>query len=269
MKNYSYKIYIPSGNPTALVLGIENDPKRRKEINDEIMLKYEDFVEQVGFVNTDINSPELMMAGGEFCGNATRSAVNYYLDGKQGNLDIKVSGVPKKLNAGIDEDGNAWVDMPIIKGAYTNSIVPLNSVSAIVKMYGITHLIIEAGNINKEYSKEALKQYAFSILKKENLLSLDAAGVMFVNRLYDDNIEISPIVFVKAINTLFYETACGSGTTAVGIYESYKRKKGINVNILQPSGNRINVKTEVDDENIYNARISGKVIEYSKTLIKK
>ena len=136
-------------------------------------------------------------------------------------------------------------------------------------MYGITHLIIEAGDINKEYSKEDLKKYAFSILERENLLNEEAAGVMFVNRIDNENIEISPIVFVKAINTLFYETACGSGTTAVGIYESYKRKSGIDVNILQPSGNTINVKTEVDNENIYNARISGKVIEYSKKLIKK
>ena len=269
MKDYDYKIYIPSGNPTALVFRLEKNPERRKEINDEIMSLYGDFVEQVGFVNTDINNPELLMAGGEFCGNATRSAVYYYLDGKKGNMDIKVSGVPNKLNAGIDDDGNAWVDMPIIKGPYVNSIIPINNTSAIVKMYGITHLIIEAGDINKEYSKEDLKKYAFSILERENLLNEEAAGVMFVNRIDNENIEISPIVFVKAINTLFYETACGSGTTAVGIYESYKRKEGIDVNILQPSGNTINVKTKVDNENIYNARISGKVMEYSKKLIKK
>ena len=269
MKDYDYKIYIPSGNPTALVLGLEKDPNRRKEINDEIMSLYDDFVEQVGFVNTDINNPELLMAGGEFCGNATRSAVNYYLDGKKGNLEMKVSGVPNKLNTGIDEDGNAWVDMPIIKGSYKNSIKPISNNSAIVKMYGITHLVIESGDINKEYSKEELKKYAFSILEKQGLLNEEAAGVMFVNRLDEEDIEISPIVFVKAINTLFYETACGSGTTAVGIYESFKRKEGIDVNILQPSGNTINVKTVVDNENIYNARISGKVLEYSKKLIKK
>ena len=89
MKDYDYKIYIPSGNPTALVFGLEKDPARRKEINDEIMAQYDDFVEQVGFVNTDIKNPELMMAGGEFCGNATRSAVKYYLNDKQGDLNIK------------------------------------------------------------------------------------------------------------------------------------------------------------------------------------
>ena len=92
---------------------------------------------------------------------------------------------------------------------------------------------------------------------------------MFVNRIDDENIEISPVVFVRAINTLFYETACGSGTTAVGVYESAKRGEGIDINILQPSGNTINVKTLCDEENVYNVRISGKVIEYDKKLMKK
>ena len=269
MKDYEYKIYIPSGNPTALVMGLENDPEVRKQINDEIMALYDDFVEQVGFINTDINNPELMMAGGEFCGNATRSAVKYYLNDQEGNLNIKVSGVPERLNAGMDEDGNAWVDMPIIKGNYNNSVKRINEISAIVKMYGITHVVIESGDINKEYSKEDLKKYAYCILERENLLCEDAAGVMFVNRIDEENIEISPIVFVRAINTLFYETACGSGTTALAVYESAKRKENIDLNILQPSGYYINVKTEADDENIYNVRISGKVMDHHKKLIKK
>ncbi len=105
-----YKIYIPSGNPTALVLKMERDLEKRKEINDKIMNLY-DYVEQVGFINQDINNPELLMAGGEFCGNATRCAVYYYLNGKPGNLKIKVSGVKNKLKAGIIGK-NVWVDMP-------------------------------------------------------------------------------------------------------------------------------------------------------------
>ena len=269
MKDYDYRVYIPSGNPTALVMGIENDPNRRKEINDEIMKLYNDFVEQVGFVNTDINNTELMMAGGEFCGNATRSAVKYYLNDKKGNLSMKVSGVPERLNTGMDEYGNAWVDMPVIKGAYENSVRRVDDNTAIVRMYGITHVVMESGDVNSKYSKEELKQYAYGILESLDLLKEDAAGVMFVNRLDDVNIEIAPVVFVRAINTLFYETACGSGTTAVGVYESARLKTGIDTNILQPSGNTINVKTEADDKNIYNVRISGKVEEYPKKLTKK
>ena len=77
----------------------------------------------------------------------------------------------------------------------------------------------------------------------------------------DDKIVLSPVVYVKEINTLFYETACGSGSVAVGIYESFKNKRSVNIDILQPSSDIIKVETNVDDKKIYNARISGKVKE--------
>ena len=261
MKEYNYKIYIPSGNPTALVIGIVKDQEKRKEINDEIMSKY-DFVEQVGFVNVDIKKPELLMAGGEFCGNATRSAVKYYLNNEEGNFKIKVSGVKNKLNVGQDNDGNVWVDMPIIKGKYEKSVKVINRNSAIIKMYGITHLIIEAGSIGNKYKKTELKEYAYEILEEYNLLCEEATGVIFVNKINDDNMEIYPIVFVRNINTLFYETACGSGTAALAVYESFKYKKNISINVLQPSGKIIKVNTIANKKNIINVQISGKVEEY-------
>lgn len=265
-----YKIYIPSGNPTALVSGIVESQEERKKINDEIMNKY-DIVEQVGFISDDINNPELMMAGGEFCGNATRSAIYSYLKGLEGNINIKVSGVKEKLAGGIDNVGNSWVNMPIIKGKFEKSVKPINKNSAIVKLYGITHLIVESENINKKYTKEELKQLAYNMLVENNLINEEAAGVMFIEYT-DKGIILSPVVYVKAINTLFYETACGSGTTAVGIYESFKNVKNINENIIQPSGDLINIQTEVTNDKILNAKISGKVREYkieSKRLSKK
>ena len=260
MKDYNYKIYIPSGNPTALVIGITDDIQKRKKINNEIMSKY-DFVEQVGFINPDINNPELVMAGGEFCGNATRSAIKYYLGDKIGSLKIKVSGVKEKLDAGIDKNGDVWVDMPIIKGDFKKSITVINNQSAIIKMYGITHLVIELDDINQKYPKEELKQYTYDILEEYNLLLEDAAGVMFINK-DNNNIKLTPIVFVRDINTLFYETACGSGTTAVAVYESFKTNKSVSINVLQPSGKTIKVKTKVDNGSILNVRIRGKVEEY-------
>ena len=256
---YNYKIYIPSGNPTALVIGLDNLDNRKK-INDELMKKY-DFVEQVGFINPDINNPELIMAGGEFCGNATRCAVKYYLNEKIGKIKIKVSGVPNKLLAGQNKDC-IWVDMPIIKGDVNKSVKIINKKMSIIKMYGITHVVMEK-IINKKLDKEQIKQYALSILEKYNLLKEEASGVMFINKV-NEIIEMIPIVYVRDINTLFYETACGSGTTAIAIYESIKNNKSIDINVLQPSGNIINVKSKYLDGFIKNIRISGKVEEYEE-----
>ncbi len=260
MEKYNYKIYIPSGNPTALVLSMKRDIEKRRMINDEIMGLYS-FIEQVGFINDDINNPELLMAGGEFCGNATRSAVYYYLKGKKGKIKIKVSGVKNILNAGIDKDNNVWVDMPIIKGLFINSIKELNKKEAIIKLQGITHVIIEDKNINNKYNKEELKNYSYNILKKYNLLDEPASGVMYINCL-ENKIELTPIVFVKDINTLFYETACGSGTVAVGLYMSYKNNKSVKLDVIQPTKEIINVETMISNKEIINARIMGKVIEW-------
>ena len=64
---YSYQIYRPSGNDTALVLPLEQDTEKRRLVARQIM-KLHPQVEQVGFVNSKV--PHLFMAGGEFCGNA-------------------------------------------------------------------------------------------------------------------------------------------------------------------------------------------------------
>ena len=153
---------------------------------------------------------------------------------------------------------------PIVEGIYKKSIKDLNNKSSIITLQGITHIVIEENNLDSKYSKEQLKKEAYKILKDNNLLSLPAAGVLYINYLDRNIIKLIPIVFVKKINTLFYETACGSGTVAIGIYVSYRRKKSVNLDIIQPSGNIIKVETIVDDKKIYQARISGKVIEYQK-----
>ena len=153
---------------------------------------------------------------------------------------------------------------PIVKGKYNKFIKTLNNNSAIIKIKGITHIVIEDNSIIKKYNKDELKNYSYKILKDNNLLNKKAAGVLYINSIDNNTIEIIPIVYVKRINTLFFETACGSGTLAVGIYISYKRKESVNLSILQPSKEIIKVETIADYKKLYNARISGKVIEYNK-----
>jgi len=112
MKTYSYTIYRPAGNDTALVSGIVKSKALRKKINDAIMQKNAN-VEQVGFIEKIKGQYRLLMAGGEFCGNALRSAAFAFLNGKPGEIKIKVSGVKKPLKAGVHKKGNAWAQMPI------------------------------------------------------------------------------------------------------------------------------------------------------------
>lgn len=242
----------PGGNDTALVPGINRLQKERKVINDAIMKKYKN-VEQVGFI--DLSEPELQMAGGEFCGNATRSTAYLALKGKPGEVNIKVSGVKKTLKAGINTQRKAWAEMPIYKNPKN---ISRQEKYTIVPLYGITLVVFEQKA--KFRNKETAKKEALIILKKFRLInSVPASGVMFlykINGLY----AIEPVVWVRDIKTFFYETACASGTTAVGLYLSQKLEKNIDsFPIIQPSKENIFVSVIRNRKKFTFAKIEGPI----------
>ena len=72
-------------------------------------------------------------------------------------------------------------------------------------------------------------------------------------------LKINPIVWVKSIDTLFYETACGSGTTAVCMVEAFLNQKSQEIDVLQPSGMVITAKIVYSEGKISKATILGNV----------
>lgn len=246
----TYSIYYPGGNTTALVNQLVLKPGLKKLINDKIMAVNPQ-VEQVGFISQ--RSYRLEMAGSEFCGNATRCAAYYYLKGQPGKIKIKVSGVTKELMAGIDNQGNTWAEMPVKS---VNKKFGFN----IVTLEGITQII--------SYAKPG-KQKAKTILKKLGLLSsAPAAGVMFINK-DQDKIKLNPFVWVRDIKTFFNETACASGTAAVGMFESITtKKKNITLLIQQPSKNFISVSVKRQQNTFSSVIINSsiKILEKNLTL---
>ena len=249
-----YVIYKPAGNDTAIVYGTNYNKKKKKNINDKIMNKHNN-VEQVGFITQNGNR-EIQMAGGEFCGNATRSAAFEYLDGNEGKVNILVNS-QKEIEAGVDKNKNAWCAIPIPK---TNDIITeVKQGVYIVKIEGITIVVLQ-DFVAYKYLKEKrdLKEIGRKFIKKLNLEKYSAVGVMFCEK-YEDNIKINPIVWVKEIDTLFYETACGSGSTAVCMVETFFDKQTKTINIIQPSGGIITAKVEYENGKYMKSIISGKV----------
>lgn len=242
----------PGGNDTALVEGISRSRKEKKKINDTIMREFP-FIEQVGFI--DLKKPELQMAGGEFCGNATRSCVYLYLDGRPGTVWIKTSGTSRMLKAGVDEGGNCWTQIPLPQKILS---MVLTEKYTIVPLDGITHVVYP---INQRFpSFQAAKQMAKSILTSLNLLkTTPAAGVMFI-RSKGDQLAIEPIVWVRDIQTFFYETACGSGTMAVGLWQALSGNKPItDVEVIQPTGETISATVRRSGNSLTEGVIRGKV----------
>lgn len=254
-KEYEFAILRPGGNDTMLIERLVKNPSKKKLINDQMMSLYPN-VEQVGFYefNPKTNIATLEMAGGEFCGNATRSLAYLLLKGKQGQIRVKVSGTTKELRAGIRKENTAFAQMPVtsfksIKKSRTNLFR--------IDLEGITLLVYIS---NRQINPQKLKSYAFEILKRENLIySVPAAGVMFItNR--RKFIELKPVVWVRDIETLFYETACASGTAAVGIWKAFQTpKKIVNVKILQPSGKFIEAEIYKKGKSLIDVYIDGEI----------
>lgn len=113
----------------------------------------------------------------------------------------------------------------------------------------------------KTSSQEEIKIQGFKILKKLGLTqSVPAAGIMFAKKL-NGVISIDPVVWVRDIQALFYETACASGTTAVALAEAIgsKRKTRAVFSILQPSGKLLKVIIRLKNGVSDSAEIGGSV----------
>lgn len=257
MKKINYVLYSPCGNDTGLVIGSDFTNLEKKEINDKIMELHPN-VEQVGFLSRD--AYELNMAGGEFCGNATRSSAYYYLHGEKGSIDIKVSGTSGYIKSGVESNGDAWAQLPIYTGP--DVVTTLSNDIKSVKLEGITHIILSL-EVSSKYlniiykDTEKIKNISKQIRKDFNIDD-SAVGVIFQEKV-NNVLKIHPIVWVKSIDTCFYETACGSGTAATSILKSLESSRSISLDLLQPSGKIITAKTTFENNKVTACIISGQV----------
>lgn len=259
LEKIKYKIYNPGGNVTALISGNEYTQKEKYLINKMIMKKHPK-VEQVGFLSKKTN--RLEMAGGEFCLNATRCAVYEYTRINKDKIKISVSGTNKELTGKIISDNIVEIKQDINKNL--NQIIDVTEDITYVKIEGIliaifdeekSKVYIKKLKENEEIAKNEIKQLMINKIQTKE----KAIGIMFLEKI-SNQIKINPVVWVKEIDTVFYETACGSGSLGTAIYNYFKNKED-STKIIQPSGYSINIKLSVKENIIQNALISGIVRE--------
>ena len=244
--NIKYSIFDPSGNITALV-ETRVDAGKQPAAADEIMRLHPE-VEQVGFVYFEPVRPVpafLRMAGGEFCGNATMSTAALYLlrSGEETDrVRVRVTGVSRSLEVRLtrrEDDENcfdAGVEMPKALEIKTENL-SFNAVSENVRavvMEGITHIVIESSSRffflkdDKEAAEDAIRDWC-------EKLGADGLGLMFLDVTKDDII-LTPLVYVPGADTIFWESSCASGSSAVGMYLSKRDGQPVDVNLIQPGG---------------------------------
>lgn len=254
-------IVYPSGNTTAVVFDqmINAD---REDLNSRVMSAWKDKearqpeVEQCCFVTLPKNKDAVArveMFGGEFCGNATRSVIWLITEGKDYQGMIEVSGVDRPLNFTVI-NGIVALEMPLPQdGNLATRVVE----GMLVQLDGITQLVVTDTMIQqnmtpRELLNDLLEQNSYGLAEQP------AVGVTY----YDGITKKAKFsIWVNEVNTVFDETACGSGSCAIGVTSALDSKQNQDIEVVQPSGESIIAKVMFDSvtDSVVTSNIAGKV----------
>jgi diaminopimelate epimerase/GNAT superfamily N-acetyltransferase len=194
--------------------------------------------EQAGFLIPHHHHFE--MAGGEFCGNASRAAAILFsrIEGTS-KVHFTVSGFEGVVTATVGKQSSDLYDVRCEFPGLPTDVQQIELAdgepASLVDLGGIVHVVI-----NGEFPKEPAAYQAAhrEIMDHFNLTQRDAVGVIWYHE-NDGVVTMHPVVWVRAVDTFFYENSCGSGTIAVG------RVTGKSL-ITQPTGKVITVEIEED-----------------------
>lgn len=195
-----------------------------------------DGAEQAGFLI--LSDRHFQMAGGEFCGNASRAAALLFSKAfGLSELQFTVSGFDGTVNATVDKQSDTLYDVhcefPGMPTVVKHVTLDNGQLADIVDLGGIVHVVIEGAFPSDESSYRAAHR---AIMEQFGLSQRDAVGVVWFERT-GDSVVMHPVVWVRDIDTFFYEESCGSGTIAVG------RVTGAQ-SVVQPTGKSIKVRID-------------------------
>ena len=250
-----YSVLNPTGNITVLVQSpVEKGD--RPAVASRLM-QAEPAAEQVGFVD----GTELNMAGGEFCGNATLCAVVLYVSNNCPNctsLLMTVSGAKEKVyvetvkKSETEYDGRITMPMPVSVSVRELEFDGKKITVPVVELPGIHHIIF-FGKPDRSLAEKQIKKWCAD-LKAESL------GLMYAD---EKNGELIPLVYVPAADTLFWESSCASGTTATGVWLSYKYNEKVSLKFRQPGGT-LGIEAEPGKAPVLEGRV--KILKTNKKL---
>ncbi|MDB5175989.1 MAG: hypothetical protein JWM81_847 [Candidatus Saccharibacteria bacterium] len=251
----------PSGNTTAVVFDQRLDTDR-EEFNKRMVASWQKYhpeeaeIEQCCFI-MPATDPEAIgrveMFGGEFCGNATRTGAWLLSGGQDYEGTIEASGVEGALAFTV-KDGTVSVEMPLSREDDKTKLVDEGT---IVQLYGIAHLVItDRSKVGATSAKDLCEEFIVS--NKYGLAQQAAFGISY----YDKQSGKSEFgVYVKEVNTVYDETACGSGTSCIGVALAAEAKDDLTVDVIQPTGEVIQTSATYDPvkKQVMQSRIAGTV----------
>lgn len=244
MKNNTFIIAAAGGNATAIEMLEHGMTRDEYEVRGkELMAETEHHgVEQCGFLIPEDDHFE--MSGGEFCGNAARAAAILFHQLKgESEFEFTMSGFHGPVRATVNQNDTFAYDVTCVFSGLETQTTPVQALgleAKLVDLGGIVHVVIESDFPTNDYETQHRQ-----ITQDLNLTKRDAVGVCWVIR-DGDSVTMHPVVWVRGIDSFFYETSCGSGTIAVG------HVTGIN-SVVQPSGQTIDVHFHPDAVHLHSS----------------
>lgn len=264
----------PGGNDTFLVLNESLQREVYPRVNQVILGRYPQF-EQGAVLERSANNGVLrmQMTGGEFCGNATRSAAaliaetftngvslasvaDYSLIQRDGSLltfSLEVSGADNLVSARVSRDKQGWdveIGLPRMAGRDVAFGVPLTLAGervecTVVSLEGISHILIPDSEVPFKNDQERFQLMVADAISQLEWANKAAFGLIWVKE-GGDKVAIEPVVYVKSLQTCIYESACGSGTIAVALAATPDGESRV-MSVQQPSGAVLTAKIDQAD----------------------
>lgn len=268
----NYAKYNPSGNTTIIIDNRQGELERTQyaSVAAKLMEPENLCAEQVGYLENPTMEGALIrlhMMGGEFCGNATRCLAMTAYDlqlpeiqkGRQEcHIPLEVSGYPDILWARVEdytgEKAKVYGAMPLPRKVGERVMEELSRKVTAVEFDGIIHFILD----DTGFSRAVTERLMAEILRKEP--ELEAVGLMFYNT--GDNTMI-PVVYVREVDSLVYESSCGSGTTALAAAIYYKSKSNVEKLLVEQPGGSLEISFGKKEGQTY-ACLGGQICLVSK-----
>ncbi|MCA1065758.1 diaminopimelate epimerase [Rossellomorea sp. AcN35-11] len=264
MQEIEFVKFNPTENMTVLV-------KTRHRVDDyhqiaSRLMAYDSLhAEQVGFMEEAEDGAAdaaLVMAGGEFCGNACMSLAAFIASqrsmphGDSSTILMQVSGTDELVSCEVENEMGVYrctMTIPVPTLIQKQMWVVDGEVLAVTMIHyqEAVHAVLEAGPVDPTLrrSAEALARMIRSSYEG-NLV-----GVL----LYDAGTsELSPLIYVPELGSMVWERGCGSGTGSLGAYLAWKQDRSMSARVKQPGG-EMHVSAEWDEGSITSVRIEGTV----------
>lgn len=248
--------YSPCGNITILIKNTSLSPHERALAATEIISPAHLGAEQAGYVDTTGALPRLDMMGGEFCLNATRSLAVFLLtEGlltpadtgwHTGKASVSGMTVPLDIKArSVSAAGGHLFEAAVLLDLPSPPTIEAPDPGIkLVRVPGIAHLVFDAcRHPLPSAGEKAIPAY----LRRYGLEHEEAAGCIWLHRpLSPERLSaITPFVWVRATDTIYAETACGSGTLAAALVCFQEQSDPAPLALLQPGGEALTVTPAV------------------------